>query len=184
MYHLDNIAKLKRYMSESDTEKLVHALISNKLDYCNSILFGVKSSTLARLQTVQNRAARIILGLHPCAPVSDLLMNKLHWLRVEQRIVFKLLLLVHKFFINCAPAYFSDQLTVSNCNERLLKVLYLKSASGRRSFSYCAPRIWNCLEKEIRLLNNTLKFKSCIKTVLFLNTNNIMQASLGYRIFY
>ena len=74
-------------MSESDTEKLVHALISNKLDYCNSILFGVKSSTLARLQTVQNRAARIVLGLHPCAPVSDLLMNKLHWQRVEQRIV-------------------------------------------------------------------------------------------------
>ena len=183
-YHLSNIAKIKRYLTQPETEKLIHALISTKLDYCNSLLFGIKSSTLSNMQAVQNRAARIVLGLHARVSVTDDMLRDLHWLKVDERIVFKLLLLTHKFFIGCAPAYFSERLIIVNHDERLLNVWYHTSASGRRSFSYAAPRFWNCLTKEIRLLNNTEKFKSCIKTVLFRNSNNIMQASLGYRAYY
>ena len=136
MYHLKNIAKLKRYLSQSDTEKLVHALISSKLDYCNAVLFGVKSSSIAKLQTVQNKAAMLVLGLRAHASVTDVLLNNLHWLKIDLRIVFKLLLLSHKFFINTAPEYFTKQLTVVNHSERLLRVLHLQSKYGQRSFSY------------------------------------------------
>ena len=183
-YHLSNIAKIRRYLSQADTEKLIHALISTKLDYCNSLLFGVKSSTLASLQSVQNRAARIVLGLKSNASVTDNMLKDLHWLKIEERIVYKILLLTHKFFINCSPAYFNERLIIINHDERLLNVWYHTSVSGRRSFSYAAPRLWNCLPQEMRLLNNTDMFKSRIKTVLFTNMNNIMQASLGYRTYY
>ena len=39
-YHLKNIAKIKRYLIDQQTPKLVHAFVSSKMDYCNAILFG------------------------------------------------------------------------------------------------------------------------------------------------
>ena len=182
-YHLNNISKIKRYLTASDTEKLMHAFISSKLDYSNSVLNGINCSISAKLQSVQNRAARIVLDLPPCVLVTDDMLQDLHWLKLDQRIVFKILLLTHKFFMNMAPTYVADKIFVIDCDERLLNVIYLDTRYGRRSFSYCAPRYWNCLPKEIRTLNDTLKFKSCIKTVLFTNRNDIMQAALGYRAF-
>ena len=142
--------------------------------YC----LGVKS--FASLQSVQNRAARIVLGLNSNVSVTDDMLKDLHWLKIEERIVYKILLLTHKFFINCSPAYFNERLIIINHDERLLNVWYHKYVSGRRSFSYAAQRLWNSLP----LLNNTDIFKSHIKTVLFTNKHNIMQASLGYRMYY
>ena len=182
-YHLINISKIKRYLTRADTEKLVHAFISSKLDYSNSVLNGISLSVSTKLQSIQNRAARIVLNLPPRVSVNDDMFEELHWLKLDKRIVFKILLLTHKFFLNTAPRYVADKVFVIDCDERLLNVIYLDSRHGRRSFSFCAPRYWNCLPKDIRILNNTLKFKACIKTVLFTNRNNIMQAALGYRAF-
>ena len=154
--------------------------MSSTFDYCNSLLYGVKQSTLAKLQSVQNRAARVILGLSPIVSVSDQMLNELHWLKVEHRIIFKILLLVHKLFIGAAPEWFSRQLVIIDLEKRLLHKFYFDSVPGRRSFSYAAPRFWNCLDKETRLLNDTEKFKSMIKTVLFTNANDIIHAARGY----
>ena len=98
------------------------------------------------------------------------------------RIIFKILLLVHKFFIDCCATWFSKQLVVVNPDKRLLNILYFNSKYGRRSFSYAAPRYWNCLDINTRLLNDTEKFKTCLKTALFTNKNNIIQAAAGYAV--
>ena len=177
---MKNVAKIKRYLTKEDTEKLVHAFVSSKIDYCNSLLYGVNASESSKLQAVQNKAARIVLGLSPYNSVTDDMLDGLHWLKVDQRIIFKLLLLVHKFFINAAPNWFSRQLMIIDYDRRLLQKFYFVSKSRRRSFSYAAPRFRNCLSMNIRMLNNTTKFKSCIKTVLFSNANNIINAAHGY----
>ena len=65
-------------------------------------------------------------------------------------------------------------------DRRLLQKFYFNSKSGRRSFSYAAPRFWNSLNEDIRLLNDTIKFKANIKTVLYTNANNIVNAGHGY----
>ena len=109
-YHLWNIAKIKRYLFDTDAQKLIHAFISSKLDYSNAVLFGIKSSSLAKLQKVQNYAARLAVGSSQ-TPISTVLEN-LHWLNINQRIVFKLLLLTHKFFIGISPFYFCDLLLI------------------------------------------------------------------------
>ena len=162
---------------------MIHAFISSKLDYSNSLLYGINNAAISKLQSILNRAARIVLDLPPYVSVTDEHLNQLHWLKIDQRIVFKILLMTHKFFMNTAPAYLADKLFIVDCDERLLNIIYLDTKSGRRSFSFCAPRYWNCLPKETRLLDNTPHFKNCIKTVLFCNKNNIMQAALGYRAF-
>ena len=179
-YHLKNIEKIKRYLTKEDTEKLVHAFISTKLDYCNSLLYGLNVSESSKLQSVQNRAARVVLGLSPYVSVTDDMLDDLHWLKVDQRIIYKLLLLVHKFFINSGPHWFSRQLMIIDYDRRLLQKFYFNSKSGRRSFSYAAPRFWNSLNEDIRLLNDTIKFKANIKTVLYTNANNIVNAGHGY----
>ena len=52
----------------------------------------------------------------------------------------------------------------------------MDTVSGRRSFTYAAPRLWNGLPATTRKEENTEHFKKLIKTILFHNTNNIMRA--------
>ena len=59
-FHLRNISKIRDRLSQADTEKLVHAFITSKLDSVNSLLHGLPTSLIDRLQNVQNAAASII----------------------------------------------------------------------------------------------------------------------------
>jgi len=70
---------------------LVHAMISSRLDYCNSIYYNMEKSNLYELQKVQNEAARLIKRKNKRhSIINDL--KKLHRLTVEGRIIFKILL--------------------------------------------------------------------------------------------
>ena len=55
-YHLYNIRRIRKYLTKECTETLIHAFISSRLDYCNSLLFGVPECHLHKLQRVQNAA--------------------------------------------------------------------------------------------------------------------------------
>ena len=76
------------------------------------------------------------------------ILKELHWLPVSQRIVFKLMLIVHKSVNNIAPIYISELLKVytpsrnlRSSNMSLLKEPTSKQTWGDRSFSVAAPRI-------------------------------------------
>ena len=55
------IASIRPYLSDESTAQLVSSLILSRLDYCNSTLSDLPSSSLNRLQKVQNNAARLVL---------------------------------------------------------------------------------------------------------------------------
>ena len=59
-YHLRNISKIRKYLTEETTEILVHAFVSSKLDYCNSLLYGLPKHMISSLQSVRKTAARIV----------------------------------------------------------------------------------------------------------------------------
>ncbi len=59
-FHLRNIAKLQNMLSVSDAEKLVHAFMTSRMDYCNALLGGCPASSINKLQIVQNAAARVL----------------------------------------------------------------------------------------------------------------------------
>ena len=60
-YYLYNIRHIRKYLSRESTEKLVHAFISSRLDYCNSLLYGIPDYQISKLQGVMNASARLII---------------------------------------------------------------------------------------------------------------------------
>merc|ERR1712015_223669 len=58
--YLSDIGKIRKLLSKKHTEMLVHSAITSRLDYCNSLLYGVNKTVLNKLQMVQNAAARLI----------------------------------------------------------------------------------------------------------------------------
>uniref|UniRef100_A0A3B1JQW8 Reverse transcriptase domain-containing protein n=1 Tax=Astyanax mexicanus TaxID=7994 RepID=A0A3B1JQW8_ASTMX len=92
--HLRNIAKLRNALSLHDAEKLVHAFITSRLDYCNALLSGCSGSNLNKLQLVQNAAARVLTKTRKFDHISPVL-SALHWLPVKFRIDYKILLLTY-----------------------------------------------------------------------------------------
>jgi hypothetical protein len=87
-------------------QSLVTSLILTRLDYCNSMLFGLAAIQIRRLQAVQNAAARLMFGIPRSQHISDALIT-LHWLRVTERIRFKTAVIVYKLLHGLLPRYFT-----------------------------------------------------------------------------
>ena len=173
-FHLRRIALIRPYLSESATARLVTALISSRLDYCNSVLTGLPADQINRLQRVQNCAARLVLRKNRREHITPLLFQ-LHWLPIKFRIQFKIAIFAYRFFENSLPSYLSAALTayhpsrsLRSSAEKLLKVpkFSLKTV-GHRSFSYSAPSVWNSLPLELRNSPSLPQFKRDLKTYLF-----------------
>ena len=59
-YHIHNIRKISKYLSRESLKTLVHAFVTSRLDYCNSLFYGLPKCHISRLQRVQNAAARLV----------------------------------------------------------------------------------------------------------------------------
>ena len=173
-YHLRNISYIRKYLSATTTELLVHMFVSSKLDYCNSLLYGLPAYAIKRLQHVQNAAARLVTLTKKHDHITPVLFN-LHWLPVNQRIIFKILLITYKALNNLAPSYICDLLTSytpsrqlrSSFKHLLVSPSYNLKTYGARSFSVAAPSLWNALPSEIRNAQSVSVFKRRLKTLLF-----------------
>ena len=62
-FHLHNIRRIRKYFSRDSTEKLIHAFVSSRLDYCSGLLHGLPKHLISKLLIVQNTAARIVYTL-------------------------------------------------------------------------------------------------------------------------
>ena len=94
----------RTFFSRRSTETLIHAFVSSRVDYCNSLLYGLPAYQLNKLQRVQNAAARLIFQETKYCHVRPLLYN-MHWLPAEFRIDFTILLLTYKAINGLAPFY-------------------------------------------------------------------------------
>ena len=134
------------------------ALISSKLDYCNSLfqhgnisLYGISDGLFDKLQKVQNAAARLVVK----SLRSDHITFRLcviHWLPLRSRIKYEILVATYRALHNEALAYISEMLTPStpprtlrSTNTSLLTVLTAHTKQRDRTFSWAAPRLWNKL---------------------------------------
>ena len=106
---LRRIASIRPFLSNSSTEKLVAPMIMSRLDYCSATFAGVANEQIARIQKIQNNAARLILKRSKRDHVTPLL-KELHWLPVKYRIQYKLATLAFRHFDVTLPPYLSSSL--------------------------------------------------------------------------
>ena len=177
--HLKNIRRIRHLLSKKDTETLVLSVILTKIDYCNVIYTGLSRACIDKLQKLQNSAVRLIYNVGPRSSTSYKL-RELHWLRIEERVILKVLLTVHKFFTKKCANNISYMLSVMSYINRLLVLVHFDSNLGRKSFTYCAPRYWNKLPFDVRLLDDTYHFKKRIKTILICNDYDIINCLRRY----
>ena len=174
-YSIFNIGKIRKYLDTSTAEIIVNSLVTSKMDYCNSLLYGINEYQLDQIQRCQNNAARIISLSRKYDHITPTLRN-LHWLPVRYRIIYKILVIAHKSLYNEGPVYLQHLLSWY-APERDLRSGYkylldeptwrLKSFGARR-FEYAAPRLWNTiLPIDLRKETNSEHFKSGLKTCLF-----------------
>ena len=84
---LRDVRRIKVFLKKSDLEKLIHAIISHRLDYCNVIFNNMNKENLNKLQKCQNAAAKVIVSPSHSSAVERL--KELHWLPIESRVVYK-----------------------------------------------------------------------------------------------
>ena len=154
---LRNITKLRPSLSFPDAEKLIHAFVSSKLDYCNALLIGTPSTSIQRLQYVQNSAARILMRVQKYELITPIL-HSVHWLPISARIDYKVYLLTYQCVHGNAPSYLKELLTPQTSSQSLCSTNSHRlhpprtefCTFGDRAFCSAAPCLWNSLPDYLR----------------------------------
>ncbi len=100
-------------LSDSDAEKLVHAFMTFRLEYCNALLGGYSAYSINKLQIVQNAAAGVLTRSRKYDHITPILQS-LHWLPIKFCISYKILLLTYKALNGLSPAYLTNLLSHYN----------------------------------------------------------------------
>ena len=179
---LKDIGRISKCLDRSHLERLVHAVISSRIDYCNSLFMNLDKENMFKLQKVQNAAARLILGRRKRDSATEAL-KQLHWLNVDARVTFKILLLVYKILKGLCSQDFGLQYKGFNGRPDdylILQTPVFKTAYGKRVFAYHGTRLWNALPTNVRAEDDVEKFKKSIKTLLFEGSSDLKKKAYRY----
>ena len=177
-YHsLRNLRAIRKYLTQKAAEQLVHAFVTSRIDCCNSLLYGLPKCQLQKLQRVQNSAARLVTNTRKYSHITPILKS-LHWLPVEQRLKYKVLLITFRALMFSSPQYISSLITIykpsrsglRSSNDFSLVVPKSTRTWGDRTFASAAPRLWNRLPKSIQRSETVDNFKNKLKTQLMKET--------------
>ena len=109
-YQLYCIGKIRKYLDKPTAEKMINSAVTSRLDYCNSLLYGINGYLMSQLQRCQNNAVPTVSLRRKYDHITPVLKD-LHWLPVEYRINYKILLLAYKAQHGMAPPYLSSLLS-------------------------------------------------------------------------
>ena len=174
-YQLRHIKSVRRVLPTSAAIQLVHSFVVSRVDYCNSILSGALAVLTDRIQSVLNAAARLIYDRYD--HVTDILQDRLQWLRVPQRIAFKSALIAYKAQHDLVPPYIArscvllsslgNHYALRSATRNLMTVTRTKTKFGERSFTVAGPSTWNALPDSVKTAASIETFNSKLKTLLF-----------------
>ncbi|KAF7235229.1 Protein TANC1 [Varanus komodoensis] len=141
---LQLIHQLCPYLEHDSLATVTHALVTSRLDFCNALYVGLPLKTVRILQLVQNRAARLLTGTGRYAHMTPVLWQ-LHWLPIEVRAQFKVLVMTYKALNGLGPGYLKERLCpympsrpLRSVGEALLREPSVKEI--RRTSSPLLPR--------------------------------------------
>ena len=151
-------------------------LVISRLDYGNAVLVDLPVYLVRRRQSVLNAAARLIYHMTSADHITDALVS-LHWLRVPQRIEYKIAVLTYKALHGSAPRYLGPLVPVADLpgrralrsagTSRLSVASVRLSTVGSRAFPVAGPRIWNALPQDTTSAQSLSLFRQRLKSHLF-----------------
>ena len=164
-FYLRNINQIGCFLPTPTKERVVNAIITSRLDYCNALLYGTSAVNIARQQRIHNTAARLIMR-SPRSDSATPLLRELHWLPIVCRVDFKLLVFIYKAMHNDAPVYLCELVcpyqptrTLRSANNNMLEVKRTRTKAGDCSFAVAAASLWNNLPTVIKTCDNLTSFK-------------------------
>jgi hypothetical protein len=173
---LRQLRQIRSAVPTATFHSLVVALVMSRLDYGNGVLIGLPTHLVRRLQSVQNAAARLIFRLRRFDHITDALVS-LHWLRVPERVVYKIAVLTFKVLHSIAPEYLGPVVRVADLpgrqtlrsasTNRLVVPPFKLSTIGSRAFPVAGPQVWNSLPENITSAPSLATFRRRLKTHLF-----------------
>lgn len=176
IYHqLRRIKSIKQHLTEDSQKKIVHACITSRLDFNNALLIGCSEKVKRKLQLLQNNVARFLTGTGRRDHITPVLFQ-LHWLRINARIFYKVLSILHKAIHDPrCPAYMKSFIAFNRPPRTLrstddaFKLLppVPKLTVLEKSLMVEGFKKWNNLPLALRNMPNTSHFKKCLKTYLF-----------------
>jgi len=179
-YWLRQLRRIRRSLDEESAATLVRAFVTSRIDYCNAIYAGAPKTITDKLQRVLNAATRVVSDTKKFdRGLARLLHDKLHWLDVPERVIFKLGLMTYRCLHGQAPRYLADHIKpaievasrhrlCSANRHRLIVPRCRLNTYGRRAFPAAGPTVWNSLPDELRdQACDTDSFKQFFKTILF-----------------
>ena len=173
-FQLRRIHQIRRYLTDEAAHILIQALVFSRLDFHNALLINAPKNQIARLQRLQNWAAKIVTNSRIHDHVTPLLC-KLHWLPVQARIEFKVGCLTSKALNSLAPAYIQSLVDIyrpsrSLRSAQIVSLIVPRTSMmmyGKRAFFVSAPSLWNAVDVDTRKATSLDQFKRSLKTSLF-----------------
>ena len=86
-FHLRSIRRIRNLLIFDATAQRIHALITSRFDFCNSILYNLPNNQIEGLQRIQNQAARMLKRIPRRNHITPVL-RELHWQKNYDRISF------------------------------------------------------------------------------------------------
>ena len=156
-YHIRQLRCIRPYLDSKTASTIATSIVHSKLDYCNSLYHNLPKSQIARLQQIQNSLARAVVKAPKTCHITSTL-ESLHWLKITERIEYKLLSLTYKVLTTTQPSYLHKLISVQpvgSTRSSALVTLTRPSTSSRlqitdRSFQFASPRLWNQLPPSLR----------------------------------
>ena len=112
-YHIRDLRRIRHTIDLNTARLIATSIIHSKLDYCNSLFLNLPATQTNRLQLVLNAAARAVTKTPKFNHISPILKS-LHWLKVQQRIQYKVISLTHKALHSGHPSYLRTLLHLNN----------------------------------------------------------------------
>ena len=170
---VEELKHIRSSLTHEAAVAIACSLVNTRLDYCNSLLVSTSLQNITRLQRVQNNLARTVCNLRRRDSVKHHI-RALHWLPVNERIVYKMAVITYVALNTGQPSYLSNCLIKHSHTRHLrsnskfmlqLPLCSIKSADS--AFQFSAPKVWNSLSDNTKSAPSLEIFKSRLKTELF-----------------
>jgi len=170
---LAGLEKLKHVLNKANRNMIVRGVFDSILCYCLPLFGGCNYLELNMLQTLQNRAARIVLKLPPWSNRKTM-FAELKWLTVRQLIVYHTLILVFKVRKFGHPEYLSRQFNQQNYRGNII-VNNSRLGLYSQSFVPRGSKYWNMLPASLKSISQLSTFKKELRQWVLSNVGQFGQ---------